>query len=140
MPMVLTPARRLFHRARGMVHPLIESFVPVTYTDYEVTTQKLKLDPTSARNDPLENVDTDRRVRQLADTFGFNPVIAGRFLDEAREIRFHPNHTGAAVPSEADVKLWVQKGLHRMMYRKLDAYSILWYKSQRMTGRKGQKA
>ena len=69
VPKVPTSAKRLFQRVRGMVHPFIESFAPVTYTDHEIITRKRQLDPTDARNDPRENVDTDRRVWQLANAW-----------------------------------------------------------------------
>ncbi len=86
----LSRTRRIYHLARRIVHPLVESFMPVTYTSEEVSDQKRRLDPTGARNRPEANDESDRRIRRVASALNIDTTQIDRFMKEARRIRLLP--------------------------------------------------
>ena len=68
---------------RRLVHPVVDSFLPVTYSPAECRRRIQRLDPTGARNDPNANRYTDRRIVRLAAELGVDEALALKYLDEA---------------------------------------------------------
>ena len=70
-----------------MVHPLVDSFLPVNYTPYEFRAQKARLDPDDARSSRKRNPYTTGRITDIGAVLGLDPSRVMDILDEARNIR-----------------------------------------------------
>ena len=79
-------ARKAYHSGRRWIHPVVDSFLPVTYTSAECRRRIQVLDPSGARSYPVSNPDTDRRVVGLAASLGVDADMALQHLEEARRV------------------------------------------------------
>ncbi len=82
-----TLARKAYHTGRRLVHPVVDSFLPVTYTGEECRRRIQGLDPEGSRGNPEPNPETDARIVRLAAVLGVEEATALRYLDEARRVR-----------------------------------------------------
>ncbi|MGB2984690.1 MAG: class I SAM-dependent methyltransferase [Phycisphaerae bacterium] len=83
-------AQKLYHGARRLVHPLVDSFLPVTYTAEKVLTRKRRLDPTGARSKREDNEESRGRILRLVAALGIEKRQAEGFLEEAERVRYIP--------------------------------------------------
>ena len=88
-------ARSLYHLSRRMVHPLVESFLPVNYTPHEFRAQKKRLDPDGARSSRKRNPHTTGRITQIGAVLDVDPSRIMDILDEARNIRLAESNVGS---------------------------------------------
>ena len=70
-----------------MVHPLVDAFLPVTYTPQEYRARKQLLDPTDSRTSADRNPHTTGRMTRIGDALLIDPSQTMALLDEARKVR-----------------------------------------------------
>lgn len=80
-------ARSLYHWSRRLVHPLVDSFLPITYTPHEYRARKAELDPAGARSSAKRNPHTTDRITRIGSLLSMDPSKTMGILDEARNIR-----------------------------------------------------
>ncbi len=73
-----------------MAHPLVESYLPVSYAPEEIGTCKRRLDPTGSRSRFDANPDTDARIQRVAATLGISEHQARSYMGEARRVELSP--------------------------------------------------
>lgn len=77
-----------------MVHPLVDSFLPVNYTPYEFRAQKRRLDPDGSRSSRKRNPHTTGRITQIGAVLNVDPSRIMDLLDEARDVRLAQSNAG----------------------------------------------
>ncbi len=82
-----TMARTVYDRGCRLLHPVIETFMPVTYTGTECRERIRKLDPIGARSKSRRNNHTDERIIGLGTSLGVDRATVERYLAEARAVR-----------------------------------------------------
>ncbi|UCE59289.1 MAG: class I SAM-dependent methyltransferase [Phycisphaerales bacterium] len=87
MPSASTMARSVYDHGCRVLHPVIDSFVPVTYTGIECRERIRRLDPTGARSESRSNHHTDARIIELGAKLGVDEATVERYLTEARSVR-----------------------------------------------------
>jgi predicted O-methyltransferase YrrM len=87
MPHPATLARKVYHIGQRLAHPVVDSFLPVTYTREECRRRIQALDPRGSRSNPESNPDTDERMIRLATALGVEKATAPEYLDQARRVR-----------------------------------------------------
>ena len=92
MPLVTKDVRRLYHRVRRLMHPVLDSVFPVNYTPEEIQQQKKRLDPGRARNCGKANEVTNIRILKLTSALGIDQESSHSFIDEAYRVRLLPDH------------------------------------------------
>ena len=90
-------AKSLYHWSRRMVHPLVDSFLPVNYTPHEFRAQKARLDPDDSRSSPKRNPHTTGRITEIGAVLGVDPSRIMEMLDEARNVRMAEGTSDQAV-------------------------------------------
>ena len=81
---------KLHLTARRLVHPLIDSFLPVTYTAQKVRSRKRRLDPRGARSRRRIGPESATRILGLADVLDCDQNRIKSFLEEAGRVGYAP--------------------------------------------------
>ncbi len=88
--MSVPAVQKLYQSARRVVHPLVDSFLPVTYTPDIVQTRKQCLDPTGARSRRECSPESRERIVRMAVALGVDKLQAEAFLKEAEQVSYGP--------------------------------------------------
>lgn len=83
-------AQKLQVSLRRVVHPFIDSFLPVTYTAHEVLSEKLRLDPNRARSRRLIDPESTTRILRFAEVLRCDSARIVSLLEEATRVDYAP--------------------------------------------------
>lgn len=86
----VSAAQMLYLGARRLVHPVIDSFLPVTYTADKVRARKRRLDPTGARSERSIGPESITRILGLADVLHCDQDRLRSFITDAGRVSHMP--------------------------------------------------
>ena len=86
MSIALQSARRIYDLTLDVVHPLVDAFLPVTYTTNKVRRHKRRLDPHNARSRRELHPDTLARLWRIADALGLGAKETEAAVREAGDV------------------------------------------------------
>ena len=89
--------RRLYNLMRQLAHPLLDTFIPVNYTQDRVLKEKKRLDPDRTRNQHCTNDATNARILNITSALGIDQDHARTLIEEAHQVELLPDHPNGEI-------------------------------------------